>query len=154
MGDLREEIARLRSLTPELNAATDRATKLVVAVERFLNDECQFGISASVDFNFCEPDDGSPFRYGDRMEYARWEGKFRIIASNFRAPANGDEEIDERVPWVMATRDRKLSTINGIPKLLDAIHRRVRMTIRDAHQNAGMVEAYLKELGVVAKEGR
>ena len=29
MGDLREELARLRSLTPELNTATDRAISVV-----------------------------------------------------------------------------------------------------------------------------
>ena len=147
MGDLREEIARLRSLTPELNAVTDRAAKLVLAVEHFLNDECQLGIPTYVETNV-EYSDDEHYRYGKRLEYSRWEGVFRLIVSDFIAHQQGEMEISERAPWVSSTRDRKLATIDAIPELLNKISQRVVATIRDANESAELVESYLTDLGI------
>jgi hypothetical protein len=154
MGDFKAELTRLRALTPELNAATDRATKLVLAVEQFLNDECQLGIPAYVELNTWQ-EDGASVRSGNRLEYSKWEGKFRLVVSDFEEdPNNGQMYVSDRLPWVNATRDRKLATIDGIPTLLSAIAKRVESTIRDANNSAGAVEAYLGDLGVIAKEGK
>lgn len=155
MGDLRSRIAHLRSLTPELNAATDRATRLVQAVEHFLDEECRLGIPAYVEINTEDSNNGQ-FRSGNRLEYARWEGKFRLLVSDFWEDANDPEgpNITDRLPWVNCTRDRKLATIYGIPHLLDRIAKRVESTIRDANETSSTVESYLADLGVVVKEGK
>ena len=57
MGDLKKEIAP-PPLTPDLNAATERATKLVLAVEHFLSEECQLGIPASIRISEGMDEDG------------------------------------------------------------------------------------------------
>ena len=147
MGDLRAEIARLRSLTPQLNAVTDRAAKIVQAVEHFLNEECQLAISASIDTNVTYSPEGD-YRGGHLLEYARWEGKFRIIVSDFLAAIHGDIEISERTLWANATRERKLATINAIPDLLREISRCIESTIKGADEQATVVEDYLKDLGI------
>src|ERR1700720_4147332 len=104
MGDLKAELVRLRALTPELNAATDRATKLVLAVERFLGEECQLGIPAYVELNEWQ-EDGDSVRYGIRLEYARFEGKFRLVVCDYEAPCSGPMYFSDRSLWVNATRD-------------------------------------------------
>lgn len=48
--DLRKEIAQLRALTPELNAVTENAMKIILAVEHFLTEECQLGLPVVVSF--------------------------------------------------------------------------------------------------------
>jgi len=147
MGDLREEIARLRSLTPELNAVTERAAKVVQAVERFLTEECQLGIAASIDTNVTYSED-EDYRGGHVLEYSRWDGQFRILVSDFLAHINGEREITNQTPWANATRDRKLATINAIPDLLRAISRRIEITITEASKQADVVETYLKDIGI------
>ncbi len=151
MGDLRIELARLRKLTPELNAATDRATKVVLAVEKFLNEECQLGIPSYAQYN--EWDDGRGTSSGMRLEYARHEGTFRVLITEFTEYPDGDFVIREKQPWVNCTRHRKLESVHLIPRLLDSIAKRVRSTITDANENADKVEGYLVDLGVI-KEGK
>src|SRR4051812_18237487 len=118
MGDFAKEIARLRSLTPQLNAVTDRATKLVVAVEQFLNDECQLGIPAYIEMDEWQ-EDGDSVRYGTRLEYGKWEGKLRLLVCDYEAPCNGPMYFTERMPWINATRSKKLATIPGIRDLME-----------------------------------
>jgi hypothetical protein len=67
-------------------------------------------------------------------------------------PPNGPKYFSNQTPWINATRDRKLATIDGIPNLLSEIARRVESTIRDANKSAEKVEKYLADLGV--KEGK
>jgi hypothetical protein len=153
MGDLRQEISRLRALTPQLNAATDRAAKIVLAVERFLDEECQLGLSAHIDIDENDPEERS-WPAGTRMEYGRWEGKFRLIVADFETYPDGDTNITNRLPWAACTRDRKLSTISLIPCLLRRIAARIESTIKHANSQAGDVEGYLKELGIELQEGR
>jgi hypothetical protein len=151
MGDLRKEIARLRSLTPELNAVTDRATKIVLAVEHFLNDECQLGLPAFVCHQDGDAENGVVC-YGTRLEYSRWEGKFRLVVSNYKDVEGFDQEISDRNAWVNCTRDRKLETVIYIPALLKEIERRVLTTIAEANKHSGIVESYLAELGIARED--
>jgi hypothetical protein len=152
MGDLRKELARLRELTPELNAATDRATKLALAIERFLGEECQFGIPAYVEFD--QWDNGQGVDTGKRLEYERVEGKFRLTLVDFERYQDGEYRFSDQTLWVSATRDRKLGSIEVMPKLLDRIAEKVAYTIKEANKSAEVVEAYLKDLGVSLKEGK
>jgi hypothetical protein len=151
MGDLRKEIAHLRSLTPELNAVTDRATKIVLAVEHFLNDECQLGLPAFVCHQDGDEENGVVC-YGTRLEYSRWEGKFRLVVSNYKEVEGFDQEVSDRNAWVNCTRDRKLETVIYIPALLKEIERRVVTTIADAKKQSSIVENYLAELGIARND--
>src|SRR4051794_35622821 len=48
--ELRDRVAALRAIAPELNAATDEVNAVVEAVERLLCDELKIGVSAEVRF--------------------------------------------------------------------------------------------------------
>jgi hypothetical protein len=150
--DLRMEIANLRSLTPELNAVTDRAATLVLAVEHFLNEECQLAIPASVQCVLGDENNGR-VRFGVQLEYSRWEGKFRLIVADFVKDDRDDEDISNRLPWANCTRDRKLATVDLIPHLLMRIGKTVQSTIKDAKKNADAVEQCLADLGIGLQGG-
>src|SRR4051794_21844527 len=79
---LREQIERLRSVAPKLNAATEEAARVLQEVEKFLGEVLSLGISAtSSDFHE-EPAD--PSDAGDeriivyRLAYDRLHGKFQF----------------------------------------------------------------------------
>ena len=145
--DLRKEIAHLRSLTPELNAVTENATKIVLAVEHFLTEECQLGLPAVVSIQEGDRDNGTT-TYGTRLEYSRWEGRYRLCVSSFQDHDGDDTEVTDRNVWVNCTRDRKLGTIMLIPKLLEEISRRVQSVITETKEQSVKVQAYLMQLGI------
>jgi hypothetical protein len=151
LGDLKNELARLRALTPKLNAATDRATKVVLAVERFLYDECEFGLVASIRVIEGRDEDES-IESGQVLEYGRWDGRFKLLVYDFEAPCNGPTFYGEKTPWINAPRNKKLATVYAIPSLLREVGRVVEKAIREADSDTSTIEHFLADLGV--KEGK
>lgn len=151
---LRDQIARLRTLSPKLNAVTDEATLLVEAVEHFLNEECKFGIPAFTEISSASEDDrGAEWDRGTRLEYSRIEGKFRLVVSEYETDPVGDTTISNRMAWTASPRDTKLWTIRFIPNLLERIAKRIEWTIRDAEEQSAVVKNHLREFGIISKEG-
>jgi hypothetical protein len=145
--DLRKEIAHLRSLTPELNAVTDNAAKIILAVEHFLTEECQLGLPVVVSIQEGDRDNGTT-TYGTRLEYTRWEGKYRICVSSYEDHDGYETEVTDRNVWVNCTRDRKLDTIMLVPRLLQEVSQKVKRVITHTKEQSAEVEAYLKQLGI------
>ena len=77
---LRDQIAQLRAMAPQLHAVTDEAARIVQLVESFLSEECKLGLSAYVVVERQDFDDGSDFT--TRLEYGRSDNQFRLIVSD------------------------------------------------------------------------
>ena len=86
--------------------------------------------------------------FGTRLEYTRWEGKYRLCVSSFVQHDGYEDEITERNAWVNCTRDRKLDTIMFIPMLLDRISERVQSVISDTKKQSAKVREYLAQLEI------
>jgi hypothetical protein len=65
---LREQLARVRELTAQLNAHSDEANRIVAAVETFLSDVCNVGVDGSISIGGEADQDGPHWerllRYG------------------------------------------------------------------------------------------
>ena len=131
--NLRKSIETIRNLSPKLNAATDDAHKTVVAVEKFLNEECSVGLPVRVvlptpmtisAFGAVDADDGTTTTF---LAYERLDGKFRIAVRVLTFELEKDEEgiyqvnSIESIPWVSAPREQKLKTFNLLPELLKVV---------------------------------
>jgi len=149
---LREQIAQLRAITPQLHAVTDEAARIVQLVESFLGDECKLGLHAHVNFDRHDFDDGSEFCR--RLEYGRIDGQFRLIVSDVDTDPSGEESCRNRTPWVNCTREIKLRTVEYIPDLLAAISQRVAFTIKQTQDATVKVNELLRDLGIAGKEGQ
>jgi len=111
MDDLQQAVAKLRSLSPRLNASVDQANRVVHQVEAFLGEECQLGVQAEV-----------PVTYNDKgvavslLRYTRVDGRYRIAVTN----TDGDARFITRT-WAECDRSEKLASFPAVPKLLMAV---------------------------------
>lgn len=138
--ELKMKLAKLRTLAPELNKATDEATAVVQAVERMLGPELSLGISADVCFDTW-PAEGYE-REGDdehRLDevptvfavlvYGRVDGRFCLhVLEETRREGTNDRGHPtyftlavERTPWSSCPRDVKLKSFAALPDLLGEI---------------------------------
>src|ERR1700691_3613317 len=96
MSDLSQAINKLRSLSPQLNAAVIEADRVVSLVERFLVQECGLGVEAEV-----------PLHYNDKgkavtlLRYASFNGTFRIAVTH----TDGSTHFVTR-PWSECDRNQ------------------------------------------------
>lgn len=148
--NLRSQIAHLRSLSPELNRVTDQAARLVSVVENFLSDECQFSIPAHVVMSRTDHPDGSDDE--TRLEYARLEGKFKLVVSQVSSDPAGESYVQSKTAWSECPRDIKLWSIEHIPDLLVAIGKRIERTISSAGKASKNIEDLLLAIGASAGE--
>ena len=72
---LKKSVERIRELSPQLNAATDDANRVVAAVEQFLNEDCKVGIPAGVVAVYAAEDSQDAAM---TLGYWRVQGKYRI----------------------------------------------------------------------------
>lgn len=143
---LREQIGRLRALAPELNAVTDKAALLIQAVEKFLDEDCKFGLSAhtvmtSEDLRH----DGTEEMW---LEYTRVDGKFRICVSYVTCDPMGEYNFHSRTVWSSCPRELKLESVDHIPDLLKAVGRRVENTINSGKVAVETVDQFLQAMEV------
>jgi hypothetical protein len=142
--NLREQIGRLRALAPELNAVTDKAALLIQSVEKFLDEDCRFGLSAYVVMS-SEP--ASQYQDDEqRLEYTRVDGKFKICVSYVTTQPDGEDHVHSRTVWASCPRELKLQTVDRIPDLLKEITRRVENTIRSGKEASERVDLYLQQM--------
>lgn len=140
--ELRRRMARLRELAPRLNAATDQASRLVAAVEKFLVEEIRLGVSAEVAYEEVPAgadDDGRVIGIRHSLAFGRGGGSFRIHVLR-ETVAEGDGTSartvlgQERILWPSCAREMKLRAFEKLPELLDRI-------IAEAERLAGTSEA-------------
>ena len=146
---LRDQIALLRDLTPKLNAVTDEAARIVQAVEHFLTEECKLGLPVFVIIDREERNNG--FDFERHLEYARIDGKFRLLVSDVEVHPDGNRTVFSRTPWVNCPRDLKLASFEFIPQLFEEIPKRVKRRIEVSERAAKSVKQLLQDLGVLAE---
>jgi hypothetical protein len=144
--NLREQIGRLRALAPELNAVTDKAAFLIQSVEKFLDEECKFALSAHTVMS-AEPI--SPNEEDERwLEYTRVDGKFHICVTDVTSDPSGDYHTHSRTIWSSCHRELKLQTVDHIPYLLKEIAKKVENTINSGRIASERVDQYLRDMEV------
>lgn len=143
MSDLSQAITKLRSLSPQLNAAVIEADRVVALVERFLVQECGLGVEAEV-----------PLHYNDKgkavtlLKYASINGTFRIAVTH----TDGSTHFVTR-PWSDCDRNQRLISFAALPKLLIAVAKSVEHQIASTTSTAGTVGQIINALGVSAWTG-
>jgi hypothetical protein len=127
--ELKRRMAKLRDLAPRLNAATDQASRLVAAVEKFLVEELHIGVSAEVCYEeLLAGNDGDDrmLRIRHSLAFGRGGGAFRIhvlketVAVDDGAGARATLE-QERILWPSCSRETRLKAFEKLPELLDRI---------------------------------
>jgi len=140
MSDLSQAINKLRSLSPQLNAAVIEADRVVSLVERFLVQECGLGVEAEV-----------PLHYNDKgkavtlLRYASFNGSFRIAVTH----TDGSTHFVTR-PWSECDRNQRMISFAALPKLLIAVAKSVEHQIASTTSTAGTVGQIINALGVSA----
>jgi hypothetical protein len=154
--EIREKLAALTVLAPKLNAATDEATQVVNAVEKFL-EALSLGVSAETCFGTeVAPsgfDDDSRSETSFYLAYGRIAGKFRLHELE-RVTLRADDiplphrEVlsQESTPWSSLGRELKLESFGALPKLLEEIVDRSTSLIAKAEQTSTAVREMLDGL--------
>ena len=138
--DLPDAVQSLRSISPRLNAITDRANETVRDVEQFLNDECSIGLPAFTVISF---DNGDEEDYaGTYLGYVRVGPKYRIAVATLDNASN----IQSVKPWTDCSREEKLESFGKLPDLLARIAERAEEQIQTAEKAAKTVADTLAAL--------
>jgi hypothetical protein len=127
--ELKRRMARLREIAPRLNSATDKASKLVAQVEKFLVEELHIGVSAEVSYEELpagSDDENRPLKIRHSLAFGRVGGSFRIHVVSETVAVNGGASAGatvahERMPWPSCTREARLKAFEKLPGLLDKI---------------------------------
>ena len=127
--ELKRCMARLREIAPRLNSATDKASKLVAQVEKFLVEELHIGVSAEVSYDELPAgtdQDNRPLKIRHSLAFGRVGGSFRIHVVSETVAVNGGASAEaavahERMPWPSCTRETRLKAFEKLPELLDKI---------------------------------
>ena len=151
--ELRKSVDKLRTLSPQLNKATDDANRVVQLVEKFLNDECKVGLPCFVTIWSAQPDgdyQGSSDDYkGLFLGYERHGGSFRIVVQRNESSLDQDGHesiVQDTRPWTESTRGEKLKTFSRLPELLDAIVAEAERTIKSAEDATDTIEKMMAVL--------
>ncbi|MEW4570102.1 hypothetical protein AB1L88_19730 [Tautonia sp. JC769] len=143
---LRQQIARLRELAPELNEVTDKATRLVGVVEKFLNEELSLGIPCRVTVSDSwDPSD--ELRHCKDLHYGRFEGKFRLYVAEYTIYHDGEGDNYKETPWSSCPRDLKLASFQKIPDLLADLTKKVEQAIKETEGTGKTIQELLKAIG-------
>src|SRR5580704_688822 len=143
MSDLSLAINKLRSLSPQLNAAVIEADGVVSLVDRCLVQECGLGVEVEV-----------PLHYNDKgkavtlLRYASCNGVFRIAVTH----TDGSTHFVTR-PWSECDRNQRLVSFAALPKLLIAVAKSVEQQIASTTTTAGTVGQIISALGISAFAG-
>jgi len=115
--ELRQAMEQLRAICPQLNQATDEATRLIVRVEKFLNQECSLGIPTGVIMS--ETPGVADLVTRVELKYGRSErGLFGLYIST-KVLAGQDQVVSRTaVPLLRASREEKLNSVAELPRLL------------------------------------
>lgn len=163
--DVRDDLNRIRKLSTKLNSATDEATELVHVIERFLNEECSFGLECSAifwekDFT-CRPETerevdeiDQDYTRSTSLAYCRVGSRFGIavvtksVGKSAPFAIIGEPDI---TPWSSCSREVKLAAFEYLPELLrdaveqaEAMLKRTETTMADVMGIASALRSMVK----------
>ncbi len=150
--DLKSAVKKLKSLSPQLNKATDEANRIIAEVEKFLNEECSIGIPAQVAIDWEQP---SPKKTTYKnLAYARIDGKFRLCiqwvsVTEFTTQNNLVDEarkVEAETPLASCPRGERLAAFAELPNLLVAIAEAAESSIASATNSSKTVTEILSAL--------
>ena len=125
--DVRNGLAKLRSIAPELNAACDAATTVVRKLEKILTD-LNLGISAeTAEFERrIEDADGESSMLTYRLAFGRLGQKYQIHIREdlvYQDEPGGDLVWlrSEQLPWSSCPRDLRFLAFSALPQLVERI---------------------------------
>jgi len=158
--ELQQAIESLRQITPKLNAATDKAARIVTEVDKLLGDELSIGISAAEVFDSYNRRVLRDEEHSEKtvavqdvscLAYRRdAHGTFRLLVEICRMWPTGDgdeeEELLEEYPWASAPRKLKLQSFAVLPMLLKAIADEAAESVKAAEAASDLVEQLTKAL--------
>ena len=132
---------QLRMVSRQLNEATDDASKLIVQVEKFLNQECSLGIAAGVVLSEGPLDKGLWKRV--ELKYGRLDRLFGLSICT-KTMAGDDGVVIDRdvVPLAQAPRIEKLLAVAQLPALLVKLSQKateIASKAKDSSQNIGQL---------------
>jgi hypothetical protein len=147
--ELRRSIDRIRELSRKLNTATDEANRVVLAVEKFLNDECRLGLPAAVTVR-SRPLQNPGMVTSEAcmtLEYRRVDGKFRIaIGEKDDNLAGPPQERWLYNTWQDRPRGDKLESFPHLPELLQVLAKKVDSSIEKTQETCATVEQVMYAL--------
>jgi hypothetical protein len=153
---LREKVAALRAVAPELNAATDEAGQAVQAVDKLLED-LGLGVSQQsgwFDEEFGEGDEVRRFC----LAYGRCAGRYRLHVLTVTFRKQDDEvgeqaEAEERMPWSSCPREVKLRAFAMLPELLNALAEEAARLAEQAKATTQQVQNILEVIDATVGDG-
>jgi hypothetical protein len=153
--ELKKSVDKLRSLSPQLNAAAEQASRVVQLVETFLNDECKAGMPCSVTVWTKMPDHEQYATVDDfeglLLGYDRVGGKFRIVVQSNTKELNHETEKDEITvnvtPWSDSPKAEKLKSFARLPMLLENIASEIEYSIKSTGETAATIDQIMGALG-------
>ena len=150
--NLRKSLDILRNISPELNKAMDDANRVVAVVEKFLTEECNIGISASVVF---EDEALAKCKFRNiYLKYGRFSNRFCIhINKRIWETFHNDDgievqsEYDEtNMAWESCPRALRLKAFKQLPQLLEKIVEETSAIISQTTGTADVVEQMMSPL--------
>jgi hypothetical protein len=153
--DLHKSIAKLREISPKLNAATDEVSATTRRVVEFLRDECKIGLPAwqSLGAEDYGPQDARRCRTS-RLLYDRIDGKFDIAVEvstmevqDDGCLVTGTDEQELFVTLTKAPREWKFRGFAAIPGLLEQIAEEAERIINKAQESSSTISSVLAALG-------
>jgi hypothetical protein len=136
-------IQGIRESVGRLNELTDTAAKVVLRVEKFLNEKCSAGVEASVTVkqSRCAADDPPTYT---KLKYARFGPRYRITVTEEDWTEGNESETVK--PWSDWDRETKLETFGFLPELLTEIATRVDEQVQVAESAVAKVNKVLDSL--------
>ena len=157
--ELKQRMSRLRELAPQLNSATDQASRLVRMVEIFLVEELHIGISAeSSAFNSWSPgedENGRARLVRQTLAFGRVGAAYRIHVLDEMIVADDDgcrhhSVSKQATPWPSCGRETKLRAVEMLPELIDRIIRETERLAETAGETASRIEAMIGDSKVTS----
>lgn len=140
---LRPRLDRLQELSKNLNAATDKAARIVQGVETFLSDVCQFGMHCSILIAADHDDEGGTTEMF--LVYGRFGPKFRLSVQEI-FEHQGRPVHEESILWANCSREVKLLAYAHLSSLLDSMIKRAEERLQQIEDNTEAIESLLPPL--------
>jgi len=168
--ELKMKLAKLRTLAPKLNEATDEAAAVIATVERLLGQELSLGVTAQQWYGqrtaegYESDEDDESHRLDEAptvsmaLAYGRVDGRFCIhVVEETTRDGVDDRNFAttftlsvERTPWISCPRDMKLESFAALPGLLGGLADEVERLTSKAAETSKAARELLDAMGGTA----
>ena len=136
---VQSSLKTLSAAATELNAASDKFSKLIAEIDAALKP-MNVGIASWVNIGSKWSDDRGNSGY-DQIGYARVNGKWGIALRSVEEDFSGVEDTEEIWAFSDGPRRLRLSSIDYIPALLDALAKEATINTKDIQERTGHLAA-------------